>query len=67
MSCDVGEVTEWLKNELSFFNSSVTAPTSQIILKAFRRFPTSQALHLHHLASRPWLTLLTLYICNVYE
>ena len=89
MSCDVGEVTEMLENELcydcnyelcSFSNLSVTSSTSQLILQPFRRFtyitahsptfpllhlrhssfsnpsfasPTSQALHLVHLASRP--------------
>ena len=89
MSCDVGEVTDRLKNELcydynyelySFSNLSVTSPTSQLILQPFRRFtyvtvhyltlpllhlrhssfsspsfasPTSHALHLRHLASRP--------------
>ena len=41
MSCDVGEVTERLENERSsFFNPSFASPTSQ-------------ALHLRHLASRP--------------
>ena len=90
MSCDVGEVTERLENELcydydyelcSFSNLSVTSPTSQLILQPFRRIiyvtahpptllllhlrhisfsnpyfasPTSQDLHLIHLASRPW-------------
>ena len=47
MSCDVGEVTEMLENELcydynyelcSFSNLSVTSPTSQHILQPFRRF-----------------------------
>ena len=43
MSCDVGEATEELENELylrhsSFSNPSVASPTSQIILKSFRRF-----------------------------
>ena len=43
MSCDVGEVTERLENELylrhnSFSNSSVASPTSQFILKPFFRF-----------------------------
>ena len=88
MSCDVGEVTERLENELSynyelrsFSNISVTSPTSRLILEPFRRFtyvtahsptlpllqirhssfynpsfasPTSQALHLIHLACRPY-------------
>ena len=98
MSCDVGEVTERLENELcSFSNPSVALPTSLLILQPFRRFtyvtahlqslrrftyvtahspilpllhlchssffnpsfasPTSQALHLIHLASHPWYTL----------
>ena len=87
-----GEVTERLENELcydlnyelcSFSNLSVTSPTSQLILQAFRRFtyvtahspiipllhlrhssfsnpsfhfPTSHALHVNHLASRPCCT-----------
>ena len=42
MSCDVGKVTERVENELSFSNPSFATPTSQ-------------AHHLHHLASRPWL------------
>ena len=102
MSCDVGEVTERLENELCsglenelwrrwsdargwrmrlcpLSNPSVASPTSQIILQSFRRFtyvtahfptlpslrlcqahspalvasPTTQALHIRHLASRP--------------
>ena len=91
MSCDVGEVTERLENELcydynyelcSFSNFSVTSPLSQLTLQPFHRFtyvtahsptlpvlhlwhssfsnpsfasPMSQALHLIHLASRPWI------------
>ena len=77
MSCDVGEKTEMLENEIcSFSNFSITSPTSQLILQPLRRFtyvtahsptlpllhlrhssfsnpfafPTSQALHLRHLA-----------------
>ena len=93
ISCDVGDVTERLANELcyyyncelcSFSNVSVTSPMSQLILQPFRRFiyvtahsptvpllhlrhssfsnpsfasPMSQALHLIHLASRPWLVV----------
>ena len=105
MSCDVGNATEELENELwrrwsdrkvgewallcvfelcSFSNLSVTSPTSHLILQPFRRFtyitahsptvllihlrhsslsspsfasPTSQALHLIHLASRSCLTM----------
>ena len=52
----------------SFSNPFVALPTSQLILQPFRCFtyvtalfptlifasPTSQALHLRHLASRPW-------------
>ena len=64
MSCDVGEVTESLENELccdyyyelcSFSNLSVTSPTSQLILQPFRHFtyitahsPTFPSLHLRH-------------------
>ena len=64
MICDVSEVTERLENELccvsvcelcSFSNLSITSPTSQLILKPFRRFtyvtahsPTLPLLHLHH-------------------
>ena len=70
MSCDVGELTESLENEQSSFSKlSVTSPMSQLILKPFRCFtyvtthnpsfvsPTSQALHLCHLASHPWLSV----------
>ena len=61
MSCDVGEMTERLKNELcsfvvqlcSFSNLSITSPTSQLILQPFCRFtyitadsPTLLLLHL---------------------
>ena len=46
MSCDVGEVTERLENELpslylchsSFSNPSVASPKSQLILQSFFRF-----------------------------
>ena len=39
MSCDVGEVTERLENELcSFTNLFVTLPTSQLILQPFCGF-----------------------------
>ena len=46
MSCDVGEVTESLENELSvasptsqlIFQPSVALPTSQLILQHFRCF-----------------------------
>ena len=64
ISCDVGEVTERLENELcydynnelcSFPNPSVISPTSQLILLPFRRFtydtahsPTLPLLHLRH-------------------
>ena len=64
MSCDVGEATESLENELcydynyelcSFSNLPVTSPTSQFILQPFRRFtyvtahsPTLPLLHLSH-------------------
>ena len=102
MSCDVGEVTERLENELfynynyelcSFSNISVTSPTPQLILQPFRRFtyvtahspalpllylrhssfsnpsfasPTSQALHLRHLANCPCIcTLVTKFSQNI--
>ena len=46
MSCDVGEVTEGLENELlQLRHSSFSNP--------FFASPTSQALHLIHVASRP--------------
>ena len=56
MSCNVGEATERLKNELcSLSNLSVTSPTSQLILQPFRRLtyvtahcPTLPLLHLRH-------------------
>ena len=38
----------------SFSNPSVALPTSQFILQPFFASPTSQALHLIYLASRPW-------------
>ena len=64
MSCDVGEVTERLENELcydynyelsSFSKLSVTSPTSQLILQPFPHFtyvtahsPTLPLLRLRH-------------------
>ena len=64
MSCDVGEVTERLENELcydynyelcSFSNLSVTSTTSQLIFQPFRCFnnvtthsPTLPSLYLRH-------------------
>ena len=56
MSCDIGEATKRLENELSSFsNLAVTLPTSQLILRPFSRFtnvtahsPTLPLLHLHH-------------------
>ena len=36
-----------------FSNPSVASPTSQLILQPFFCSPMSQAIHLHHLASRP--------------
>ena len=64
MSCDIGEMTERLEIELcydynyelcSFSNLSVTSPTPQLILQAFRRFtyvtahsPLLSLLHLRH-------------------
>ena len=40
MSCDIGEMTERLENELS--NPSVALPTSQLILQLFLALPMSQ-------------------------
>ena len=64
MSCDLGEVTVRLENELcydynyelcSFSNLSFTSPTSQLILQTFHRFtyvtahsPTLPLLYLRH-------------------
>ena len=56
MSCDVGEATELLENELfSFSNLSLTSPTSQLILQLLRGFthvtadsPTVLLLHQRH-------------------
>ena len=62
MSCDVDEVTERLENELRHF-TYVTAhsPTLPLLHLRHSSFsnpsfasPTLQALHLIHLASRPW-------------
>ena len=64
MSCDVGEVTERLENELcndynyelcSFSNLSFTSPTSQLILQAFHRFT--------YITAHP-PTLSLLYLCH---
>ena len=70
MSCDVGEVTERLENELcydynyelcSFSNLSVTSPTSQVFLQPFCRFtyitthsPTLLLLHLCQFILQPF-------------
>ena len=58
MSCDIGESTERLENELcraSFSNPSFAFPTSQLILQPFRSFthitahsPTFPLLQLRH-------------------
>ena len=54
MSCDVGELTESLENELcSFFKLSVTSPSSQLILQPFPRFTYVTA----HSPTLPWLHL----------
>ena len=77
----------------SFFNLSITSPTSQLILQPLCRFtyvtahsptlplfhlhhisfsnpsfasPTSQALHLNHLASRPWSSHCRVWECNAF-
>ena len=63
MTCDVGIVTEKLENELSNPSVAVTAHSPTLPLFHLRHSsfsnssfasPTSQALHLRHLASRPW-------------
>ena len=67
MSCDVGEMTERLENELSLepfrhftyvATHSPTLPSLYLRQSSFSNpsfaSPTSQALHLIHLASRPW-------------
>ena len=68
MSCDVGEVTERLENELySFSNPCVTSPTSQLSLQPFRCFTyvtahsqTLTSLHLRHSSfSNPSIALST--------
>ena len=69
MSCDVGEVTEKLENELcydynyklcSFSNLSVTSPTSQLIRQPFRRFTYVTA----HSSTLPLLHLRYSTFCN---
>ena len=75
-SCNVGEETEWLENELcSFSNLSVTSPTSQLILQPFRHFtftahsPTVPLLHQCHSSfSNPSLaspTSQALHLCHL--
>ena len=61
MSCDVGEVTEMLENELCFIYVTAHSPTLLLLHLRHNLFsnpyfvsPTSQALHLRHLANRPW-------------
>ena len=82
MSCDVGEVTERLENELCFAHSPTfpSLPTSQLILQPFRRFtyitthsPTIPLLHLHHssfsnssVASTTSQLILPLFRCFTY-
>ena len=55
MSCDVGEVRESLENELCSFSN---LPSFYLRHSSFSNpsfaSPTSQALHLIHLASHPW-------------
>ena len=58
MSCDIGEVTERLENEQSFIYVTAHSPTFPLLLLRHNSFsnpsfafPTSQALHLIHLAS----------------
>ena len=49
----------------SFSNPSVALPTSQFILQHSFASPTSQALHLIHLASRPWFFHAPSNQCNL--
>ena len=67
MSCDVGEVTERLENELCFTYVTAHSPTLQLLHLRHGSFsnpsfasPTPQTLHLIHLASRPWWTCIVL-------
>ena len=63
MSCDVGEVTEKLENELCYdYMSSAHSPTfpSQLILQPFRRFTYFTA----HSATLPLLHLRHSSFCN---
>ena len=75
MSCEVGEATEGLENELCSFSNLfchftyVTAHSPTLPLLHLRHSsipnpsfasPTSQGLHLRHLASRPCSILLVL-------
>ena len=62
MSCDVGKATEGLENELIDIEiysraHSPTFPAPHLrhssLSKPSVASPTSQALHLHHLASHP--------------
>ena len=60
MNCDVGEVTERLENELCFTYVTDHSPTLPLLNLRHSSFsnpsfasPTSQALHLRHLASHP--------------
>ena len=46
----------------SFSNPSVASPTSQFIPQPSFVSPTSQALHLIHLASRPWYQLSNTFV-----
>ena len=50
---------------MSFCNPSVASPTSQLILQPFFSSPTSQALNLRHLASRPCLSYFMKLQCTV--
>ena len=77
MSCDVGEVTERLENELCSFcrftyvtTHSPTLPLLHLRHSLFSNpsfaSPTSQALHIRHLANRPCIsTLVTKFSQNI--
>ena len=54
MSCDVGEVTEMLENEQSYFSSpSVPSPASQFILLPLFRFSYATSSSLNSLDEPP--------------
>ena len=74
MSCDVGEVTEGLENEQSFTYVTAYSPIVPLLHLRHSSFsnhsfdsPTSQALHLIHLASRPCRAIRHMNKCGVLD